>query len=196
LESHPGEPIILTKILTATQGYSEDLSNKLEKQKNKLLENQAFKQLLAYIYLENADQAKYGSKLTGLSTQQLLGNDQYPKIITEANNVLSNHRLDFSKQGHKTYHKNLTKNIKKEQDQEKINLSFAQMKGKCYCCKKTGHKLLQCCFKDKPKAEWAINKVQQSHDQANKTTKKANEESVNQTPKTIKNVLNEASTEG
>jgi hypothetical protein len=88
LESHPGEPIILTKILTATQGYSEDLSNKLEKQKNKLLENQAFKQLLAYIYLENADQAKYGSKLTGLSTQQSLGNDQYPKIITEANNVL------------------------------------------------------------------------------------------------------------
>jgi hypothetical protein len=69
----------------------------------------------------------------------------------------------------------LTKNSKEEQDQEKINLYFAQIEGKCYCCGKSGHKLLQCCLKDKPKAEWAINKVQQSYAQANKTTGKANQ---------------------
>jgi hypothetical protein len=124
-----------------------------------------------------------------------LSNDQYPKTITEANNVLSNHRFNFSKPGHKTLNKIPTKNIKKEQYQEKTNLSFAQMESKCYCCGKSGHKLLQCHFKDKPKAEWAINKVQQSHAQANKTTckanqettRKANKELVNQTPKTTKN---------
>jgi hypothetical protein len=109
--------------MNATPGYFE-----IEKQNNKILENQAFKQLLAYTYLKNANQAKYGSILSGLSKQQSLGNDQYPKTITEANNVLSNQRFDFLKPGYKTYNnKNSTENVKKEQDQEKINLSFAQM---------------------------------------------------------------------
>ena len=70
LESHLGGLIILTNILNATTGYFENPTDKIKKQKNKILENQAFKQLLAYTYLENADQAKYGSILSGLSTQQ------------------------------------------------------------------------------------------------------------------------------
>jgi hypothetical protein len=40
------------------------------------------------------------------------------------------------------------------------------MEGEFYCCGKAGHKVPQCQFKDKPKAEWAINKVQQMHAQA------------------------------
>ena len=36
-----------------------------------------FKQFLAYLYLENSDQAKYGSILSGLISQQSLKNDQY-----------------------------------------------------------------------------------------------------------------------
>jgi hypothetical protein len=35
--------------------------------------------------------------MAGLNTQQALGNDQYPKSITEANTVLSNHRFDYAK---------------------------------------------------------------------------------------------------
>jgi hypothetical protein len=35
-----------------------------------------------------------------------------------------------------------------------------------------GHKSLQCHFKDKLKAEWAINKSQQNHAQAGKTEPK------------------------
>jgi hypothetical protein len=45
-------------------------------------------------YLHNAGKSRYGSILTGLGTQQSLGNDQYPKTVIEANNVLSNHKLD------------------------------------------------------------------------------------------------------
>jgi hypothetical protein len=63
LESHLGGPIILTKIVNATTGYYENPTGKIEKQKNKILENQAFEQLIAYTYLENADQMKYGSIL-------------------------------------------------------------------------------------------------------------------------------------
>ena len=55
------------------------------------------KQFLAYMYLNNADKSKYGSLLKGLSTQQSLNNDQYPKSVTEANNVLSNHPFDNNK---------------------------------------------------------------------------------------------------
>jgi hypothetical protein len=47
-----------------------------------------------FYILENSDKAKYGSLLTGLQTQQSLGNIQYPKTITEVNSVLSNHQFD------------------------------------------------------------------------------------------------------
>jgi uncharacterized OB-fold protein len=46
-----------------------------------------------------------------------------------------------------------------KQDEEKPELSFAQMEGRCYCCGKTGHTSPQCCHKDQPKHEWAINKT-------------------------------------
>ena len=47
--------------------------------------------LSAFIYLNNSDRTKYGSLITGLQTQQTLGNNQYPTTITEANNILSSH---------------------------------------------------------------------------------------------------------
>jgi hypothetical protein len=111
--------------------------------------------------------------LAGLITQQSLKNNQYPKSITEANNVLSNHKFDQVK-SHKSQtnmNKNLQENSKKDKDSEKINLSFAQVEGKCYCCRKTGHLSPECCFKDKPKEKWFINKTQQLHVQMNKKEK-------------------------
>lgn len=74
-------------------------TNEMQIEKNKAFEEQAFKQFLAFNYLENANQLKCGSILSGLNTQQSLGNDQYPKSIGEANNVLSNHCFDAVKQG-------------------------------------------------------------------------------------------------
>jgi hypothetical protein len=41
---------------------------------------------------------------------------------------------------------------------ETVELSFAQMEGRCYCCGKEGHKSPSCRDKDKPKDEWAIHK--------------------------------------
>ena len=39
-----------------------------------------FKQLAAYAYLDNADQMKFGSILTGLKTQQSLGKINFPGL--------------------------------------------------------------------------------------------------------------------
>jgi hypothetical protein len=59
----------------------------------------ASEELFAFLYLENADQDKYGSLLKGLNSQKSLGHDQYPRMLTEGNNVLSNHRFDAAKPG-------------------------------------------------------------------------------------------------
>ena len=74
--------------------YSED-----DKKKREKCVRDAYNHYMAYVYLQNADQSKYGSILRGLNTQQSLGNNQYPKTITEANNVLSNHRFDNNPSG-------------------------------------------------------------------------------------------------
>jgi hypothetical protein len=70
-----------------------------------------------------------------LLTQQSLGNNQYLKTITEANSVLSNHQFDYSTP--KSKNPNIKKEIQKPQEQ--INLSCAQIEGRCYCCGKEGH---------------------------------------------------------
>jgi hypothetical protein len=172
----------------------------MQMEKNKMFEEQAFKQLLTFNYLKNANQSnnqsKYGSILSSLNMQKLLGNDQYPKNIGEANNVLSNHRFDAIKQGSRFFNKNPTKNYKKELEQEKINLCFAQLEEKCYCCGKTWHKSPQCQFKDKPKLEWSINKTQQSHAQTSKALINLSQDSNNQSTRNIKSASNQTKKEG
>jgi hypothetical protein len=103
-----------------------------------------------------------------------LGNDEYPRTITKANNVLSNHKFNIVPTQANSTSKKIdgNKSSKKDKDDEdkgedEINLSFAQMEGKCYCCGKPGHKSPTCRHKDKPKDQWAINKASgQSHAQS------------------------------
>jgi hypothetical protein len=60
-----------------------------------MLQEQTFNEFLACCYLDNIDSTKYGSVMTGLSTHWSLGTNQYPKTITETNDVLSSHRFDI-----------------------------------------------------------------------------------------------------
>jgi hypothetical protein len=95
-------------------------------------------------------------------------------MVTEANNVLSNHRFNATKpkakpQGSSNLKYKSKQGEKGKEDDEVPMLSFAQMEGKCYCCGKPGHRSADCCKKDKiPKDEWVINKSQ-SHAAANAT---------------------------
>ena len=171
LQSVIGAPIVLAKVLESINGYTKVPTNEIDHKKNKILQDQLHEQLLAYIYMENADQTKYGTILSGLDTQNSLGNDQYPKTVSEANSVLSNHRFDSTKASNKNPNKSSNEQQKKETDPEKMNLTFTQLVGKCYCCGKAGHRSPECRFNTKPKAEWAINKVQQNHTQTKKEEK-------------------------
>ena len=58
------------------------------------LKNEAFEKWMAYLLIRGSDQAKYGSLIKGFVSQFSLGNDQYPKTITTATDVLSNHKID------------------------------------------------------------------------------------------------------
>jgi len=107
--------------------------------------------------------------MTGLNTQQSLGNDQYPKTITESNNVLSNHRFDVTNKAN--YKKPGDNNKEREhkdagKEDEDVNLSFAQLEGKCYCCGKAGHNLLRAKTRINPKRNGQIaraNKAMHRH---------------------------------
>jgi hypothetical protein len=169
LESHIGAPLILQKFVEIRPTY-DSTNNAIIR----TLVQQASKQFMAFIYLENSDRKKYGSVLNNLNSQKSLGNDQYPKTLIESNNVLGSHQFDEN-------HRNTGQSQKdkesspKEPNQENDAippLYFAQMEGKCYCCGKPGHKSPTCRHKSKPRDEWAINKAeinqQQQHAQTNK----------------------------
>jgi hypothetical protein len=143
-ESHIGGPMILTKIMEAMLDFSTD-PEKCKKQ--------AWELHLAFMYLRNSDLSKYGSILKGLNTQQSLNNDQYPKTVVSANNVLSSHQFDNakSKMRPSPTHKDRENNNNRDEDnasntkeEEEFTLSFAQLKGKCYCCGKPGHRSPDC----------------------------------------------------
>jgi hypothetical protein len=140
-----GGPLILEKYVKTMEGYDEDDLSKMT-----VLVKEASERLLAYLYLENSDQDKYGSILRNLNSQKSLGNDQYPKTIVETNNVLSSDAFDANKikkqdqnhQNQKQANKNKIKESK--EDEESTLLSFGQMEGSCYCCGRAGHKSPDC----------------------------------------------------
>ena len=171
-ESHVGCPIILKIYILTMDEYkkTEKEASKNHTEINFYDEKwirMASDRMYAFLYLENSDPQKYGSVLKSLSQQKSFGNNQYPKNITNANNILSNHRFDNSsekiivtsnKKGNKD-----EKNINDDQKDEELQdiLSFTQMEGRCFCCGKPGHKSPQCRQRHKiPREEWAINKTQ------------------------------------
>ena len=114
-----------------------------------------FRRFVAFLFLDNADKNKYGSLITQLSMQQSLGNNQYPKSVTEATNVLSNHRFDTIPSKINSKKKPTTDDTSSNKDKEESpSLSFAQLEGKCFCCGKPGHRSTTCKQKNtKPKSE-------------------------------------------
>jgi len=135
--SHLGATINLAKYVKTMSEYDENNDTKVE-----ALTKQAPEQFLAFLFLENADQSKYGTLMRNLNSQRSLGNDQYPKTAVDACEVLSNHKFDnFNKTIKKKEqkgkgdgnHKYESSNTKED---DSAVLSFAQLEGKCYCCGK------------------------------------------------------------
>ena len=163
MKAHIGGPIILTNYIKTLASYDALAPETAGKE--------GFEQLMSYLYLKNSDQAKYGSVLRSLKAQQSLENDQYPKTIAKASHVLSQHRADNAGRNNfnRTNRNNNKEKEKEEEDDSKpdevLSLSFAQLEGACYCCGKKGHRSPECRHKDRPKSEWAINKLNKNNNQ-------------------------------
>ena len=118
---------------------------------------------MLFVLLRNSDQAKYQSLMNGLISQYSMENDQYPKTITTAIDILANHRHDNSI----TKHAWTTQKGKQNEDDDRSTTtnetSFVQSGGvMCHCCGKKGHKSPQCPEKDtRPKDQWTIRKAEQ-----------------------------------
>jgi len=90
-----------------------------------------------------------------------MGNNQYPQNLSQATNVLSNHRHDEGK-GKPNSNNNNNKQGNEDDEKSQMPLSFAQIEGRCYCCGSTDHKSPKCANKSKTaKNDWWINKAQQ-----------------------------------
>ena len=113
--------------------------------------------------MENADQGKYGSLITGLQTQKSLGTDQYPTTLADAIEVLSN--CPFDKGWSNNYKKkkrdeNNNNNKQENNDEEQPVLTMAQIEGKCYCCGSPKHRSNKCPERTtRAREDWVINKA-------------------------------------
>ena len=98
--------------------------------------------------------------MNGLMSQYSMENDQYPKSIIAAIDILANRKHDnYSLKKDEKYKK-------QDEDDNKSTASetrLAQFSGvTCYCCRKKGHKSPQCPEKDtRPRDQWAIRRAEQ-----------------------------------
>jgi transposase-like protein len=149
--SQNGGPPVLTRFVDSMQGVNKNIQKDYQR-----FQEIAFEQFMANTYLENSDQNKYGTLMNNLKQQQSLQNDQYPKTLIDATNVLSTHKFDYTNKKHQD------KNRRREEYEEVPELSFAQLEGRCYSCGQIGHNLPKCLNMNKPKEEWHIDKVKKA----------------------------------
>jgi hypothetical protein len=95
-KSHVGTDILDT-FVENTREYRDETDAPTQK----LMKIGAFNKWMAYLLLRNSDQQKYGSLMNGLISQFSMGNNQYPKTITAATDILSNHKHDDYKIAYK-----------------------------------------------------------------------------------------------
>jgi hypothetical protein len=108
-----------------------------------------------------------------------LGNNQYPKTITTAIDVLSNHKLD------PRYYDNQKRNRERSREERNTNdeggnaTSFAQHDQvmTCYCCGKKGHLSPECDTRNSlPREQWHVDKAMQHQQEGDDADDKYTEE--------------------
>ena len=74
--------------------HTEEYQKETDTKQQSELKDQSFERYMAFVLLRNSDQAKYRSLMNGLISQYSMENDQYPKSITAAIDILANHKHD------------------------------------------------------------------------------------------------------
>ena len=161
---------ILHKFIENTKKY-KDMS---EDEERDIIKKESFNKWITYLFLSNCDQKKYGSLRKNFQMQYSLGNNQYPKMMVKAVDVLTNNQWDTTykesqKAKQKTKEDNKNRNNNNDNNnklEEKTETSYAQS-GKdkeviCYCCGKKGHYSNNCPKKDDiAKKNWVCKKGMQ-----------------------------------
>jgi Reverse transcriptase (RNA-dependent DNA polymerase) len=136
--------------LTATEILAEQASMKTG----------AYGRWMAFLLIRGSDQSKYGTVTIGLNSQYSMSNNQYPKTIQAASDILTNHKFDKGWDANR-YVKKDDSTVDSEITTE---TSFAQAKAgtRCHCCGKADHWSPDCPLRDKkPRSEWFIKKKEQ-----------------------------------
>ena len=126
--------------------------------------------------LRNSDQGKYGSLLNGLVSQFSMQNNQYPRTISDATDILSNHQHGNWKDQKKKWQQpkkgdDTSANAKDKGETKETSFVQGGNKNKdktCSCCGEKGHISPECPKVDSiPKKDWAFrNKKTQLNQQA------------------------------
>jgi hypothetical protein len=138
------------------------------------MKSKAYEQWTAYLFIRGSNSTKYKSLLNGLVSQFSLGNDQYPKTLITATDILSTYRQDQGyrdrergqDQGYRERgrdhdleheresgrerdfdHSRNEHSIQDDQDDESSAASRSSSVERdvtCYCCGKNGHYSNEC----------------------------------------------------
>ena len=143
---------ILNTFIEHTEEYQKAVFDTDKAQMKK----EAFGRWMAYLTLKNSDQKRYGSLVTVMASQYSMKTDQYPANITEAADIMNNHKHDNAKklQQARDHNRNHDRGPQSSSNEssDTMETSFAQMgEGKCYCCGKRDHYSNECPQKNKPK---------------------------------------------
>jgi hypothetical protein len=88
-ESHIGGKMRFDKLAEADQAWSAT-----DVMKQNACYECAYNRCMSLLLLQNSNQAKYGSILTGLASQFALTQDQYPKTLTHTVSILSDSKYN------------------------------------------------------------------------------------------------------
>ena len=132
------------------------------------MKNEAWECFEALLFLQNADQRRYGSVMRGFVNQYSLGNNQYPTKLSVAADVLAQHKLDPEYKEHLNKKKRAQQEKDRAQNRansptiQRMETSFAQKADMiCWACGQKGHGINNCPNKKgmNQKDYW-INKAQ------------------------------------
>ena len=128
---------------------------------------------MAYLLITNSEQTKYASLTNGLASQYSMKNNQYPKSIVSATDIMRNHcHDDAGKQKERRKGKPKEKDKDESKDEEDQppqtgnDANFAKRgslrEGTCYCCGKAGHISPDCPdAANTPKSQWYLKAASQ-----------------------------------